>query len=184
MTDTDLTSQEQVNKSVGMCRLHGLHNTEATLRALSAALEAEKEKSGKLAFNLGAMTNTPDTSPEAVERLNALHRQLCFENGDHPQEIDTPYSLGADALVRVRALSAAHAAALVRERDANAKAMQHLRRAEAADAERTALKAELARLRALMEARDAFERGEPSQPPETGVQKRAFPARHQKGTKP
>ena len=38
----DLTSQEQVNKSIGMCRLHGLHNTEATLRALSTALETEK----------------------------------------------------------------------------------------------------------------------------------------------
>ena len=44
MTDQDLTSQEQVNKSIGMCRLHGLHNTEATLRALSAALAAEKAR--------------------------------------------------------------------------------------------------------------------------------------------
>ena len=40
MTDPDLTSQEQVNKSIGMCRLHGLHNTEATLRALSAERDA------------------------------------------------------------------------------------------------------------------------------------------------
>ena len=47
-------------------------------------------------------------------------------------------------------------------------------------AERDAIKAELARLRVLMEARDSFDRGEPSQPPETGVQKRAFIARHQK----
>ena len=48
MTNTpDLTSQDQINKSIGMCRLHGLHNTEATLRALSAALEAEKAESVK-----------------------------------------------------------------------------------------------------------------------------------------
>ena len=46
MTDPDLTSQEQVNKSIGMCRLHGLHNAEATLRALSAALESEREATG------------------------------------------------------------------------------------------------------------------------------------------
>ena len=48
MTDKDLTSQEQVNKAIGMCRLHGLHNTEATLRALSAALETEKARAEAL----------------------------------------------------------------------------------------------------------------------------------------
>ena len=43
MTDTptpDLTAPEQVNKSIGMCRLHGLHGTEATLRALAAERDA------------------------------------------------------------------------------------------------------------------------------------------------
>ena len=43
MTDTPtpgLTAQEQVNKSIGMCRLHGLHGTEATLRALAAERDA------------------------------------------------------------------------------------------------------------------------------------------------
>ena len=42
MTNTDPTSQDQINKSIGMCRLHGLHNTEATLRALSAERDALK----------------------------------------------------------------------------------------------------------------------------------------------
>ena len=110
----DPTSQEQVNKSIGMCRLHGLHNTEATLRALSAALEYERK-----------------------------------ENAELKQECEAAWDKCGERRIAQ----------------------------ETADAERTALKAELARLRALMEARDAFERGEPSQPPETGVQKRAFLAR-------
>ena len=42
MTDKDPTSQDQINKSIGMCRLHGLHNTEATLRALSAERDTLK----------------------------------------------------------------------------------------------------------------------------------------------
>ena len=123
------------------------------------------------------MTNTPDlTAPEAVERLISGPLTEIARSKDMPvtdDDVDTCKLVAAT----LRALSAAHAAALVRERDANAKAMQHLRRAEAAEAERDALKSELARLRALMEARDAFERGEPSQPPETGAQKRAFLAR-------
>ena len=43
MTDPDLTTQEQVNKSIGTCRLHGLYGTAATLRALSAALAAANQ---------------------------------------------------------------------------------------------------------------------------------------------
>ena len=134
------------------------------------------------------MTNTTDTSPEAVERLNALHRQLCFENGDHPQEIDTPYSLGADALVRVRALSAA----LKYERKENAELKQECAAAwgkcgerriaqEAAEAERDALKAELAEAVRFFEA---IADGRFRTPSENVRRARAFLARHQKGTKP
>ena len=42
MTDPDLTAPESVEKSIGMCRLHGLHGTEATLRAFLASLEGGK----------------------------------------------------------------------------------------------------------------------------------------------
>ena len=76
----DLTSPEAVERAIGMCRAHGLHGTEATLRALSAA----------------------------------------------------------------------HAAAIVRERDANAKAMQHLRRANLCDPTQDE------RVKALVEAARPF----------------------------
>ena len=102
------------------------------------------------------MTNTLDTSPEALERFG----NWIAHNASH-----TGIDLWNDAY---NALSAAHAAALVREQVANAKAMQHKARAEAAKAardrwraiwekaqthnkkllaERDALKAENARLR-------------------------------------
>lgn len=35
---------------------------------------------------------------QAAEFLDALHKQTCFEQGDHPDEIDTAFSLGADAI--------------------------------------------------------------------------------------
>ena len=54
-----------------------------------------------------------------------------------------------EAADRIEALSAAHSAALVRERDANAKAMQRLRRAEALTAERDVLAAKLELEKAL-----------------------------------
>ena len=38
MTDTPGTALEAVEHAIGMCRAHGLHGTEATLRALSAEL--------------------------------------------------------------------------------------------------------------------------------------------------
>jgi len=98
------------------------------------------------------MTNTSDTSPEAVERLILGPLTEIAGSKGMPvtdDDVDTCKLVAAT----LRALSA----------------------------ERDALKAELARLRVLMEARDSFDRGEPSQPPETGVQKRAFIA-HQKET--
>jgi hypothetical protein len=35
---------------------------------------------------------------KAARKLNEVHRQVCFENGDHALEVDTPYSLGAAAI--------------------------------------------------------------------------------------
>lgn len=44
---------------------------------------------------------TPDEQTvERVAFLRHLHEQVSFENGDHPKEIDTAYSAGADALER------------------------------------------------------------------------------------
>ena len=37
---------------------------------------------------------------KARSALMEMHRQVCFENGDHPDEVDTPYSVGADAITR------------------------------------------------------------------------------------
>jgi hypothetical protein len=43
---------------------------------------------------------------KAARKLNEVHRQVCFENGNHALEVDTPYSLGADALQRIAKLEA------------------------------------------------------------------------------
>ena len=91
------------------------------------------------------MTNTPDTSPEAVERTCQELLDTCK---GQPAQISWPHRPQHKAVATLRALSAAHAAALVRERDANAKAMQHLRRAEAAEA---ALKEERASNKIVLE---------------------------------
>ena len=37
---------------------------------------------------------------EARLILEGLHNQVCFENGDHPDEVNTAYSIGADAIAR------------------------------------------------------------------------------------
>ena len=80
----------------------------------------------------------PDlTAPEAVAITVKRLRHDWLEQKDEAAIADM-----------LEALSAAHAAALVREQDANAKAMQHLRRAEATDERVKALEAENARLRA------------------------------------
>ena len=72
------------------------------------------------------MTN-PDTAPEAVERLaNRLGGTPLYDGGG--EESDLP----DNAAATLRALSAALKAAEARERDANARAMQHLRLADAA----------------------------------------------------
>jgi|AntAceMinimDraft_11_1070367.scaffolds.fasta_scaffold182722_1 hypothetical protein len=40
----------------------------------------------------------------AVHMLRQAHDQLCFEQGDHKDEIDTAYSMGADAIERLGAM--------------------------------------------------------------------------------
>ena len=37
--------------------------------------------------------------------LRRQHEAACFEVGQHPDEFDTPFSTGADAIERVAALS-------------------------------------------------------------------------------
>jgi hypothetical protein len=44
MSDTPDLTPEAVNRAIGMCRVHGLHGTEAMLRALSAALATERAR--------------------------------------------------------------------------------------------------------------------------------------------
>lgn len=39
-----------------------------------------------------------------ISFLREQHRQVCFEQGDHPDEIDTAYSAGADAIERLHAI--------------------------------------------------------------------------------
>ena len=70
MTDPDLTAPESVEKSIGMCRLHGLHGTEATLRALSSALEAERVANGhekRMRLEVIAMEKAATARAEAVD---------------------------------------------------------------------------------------------------------------------
>jgi hypothetical protein len=38
--------------------------------------------------------------------LMRMHREICFEHGDHPDEVTTPYSEGADAIKRLAAITA------------------------------------------------------------------------------
>ena len=106
MTDQGLTAPESVEKSIGMCRLHGLHNTEATLRALSAALEAEKAShtatlkdaqdecaraeaaEAKLKEAVEVMQRIKDYryDPNIGIELNRLEAHLSSLEGDKPDE--------------------------------------------------------------------------------------------------
>lgn len=40
----------------------------------------------------------------AVSFLRSQHAQICFERGDHKDEVDTPWSRGADAIEQCAAL--------------------------------------------------------------------------------
>ncbi|HDZ51401.1 hypothetical protein LCGC14_0113320 [marine sediment metagenome] len=39
-------------------------------------------------------------------QLQEMHRAACFEAGDHPEEVDTAFSLGADAMQRMAVIDA------------------------------------------------------------------------------
>jgi hypothetical protein len=117
------------------------------------------------------MTNTPDTTPEVVERFARTY------NGGLSWDI-VPNHEGEWVRYSDYATLSAERDALIHGRDM----MGRLWEKEKARAE--AAEAEVSRLReALMEARDAFDRGEPSQPPKTGVEKRALIAALQKEIK-
>jgi hypothetical protein len=45
-------------------------------------------------------------SQRRVKALRDLHEQSCFEAGVLPDEVDTPFSAGADAIERLDALEA------------------------------------------------------------------------------
>lgn len=74
------------------------------------------------------------TSEWASSSLRNLHRTLCYERGDHPDEIDTAASLGADALDRVEAIAAEKAKVEAELDQAVFFLEEHKRSAEAAEA--------------------------------------------------
>jgi hypothetical protein len=41
-----------------------------------------------------------------VELLRDMHQQVCEEQGDHPDEVDTAFSEGADAIERLSSIEA------------------------------------------------------------------------------
>jgi hypothetical protein len=41
-----------------------------------------------------------------VALLRHMHREACYAEGDHPDEIDTAFSEGADAIERLAAIDA------------------------------------------------------------------------------
>ncbi len=98
------------------------------------------------------MTNTPDTSPEAVERL-----ALTYDSDDDMQHMETDFAGGWVRYENYAAISAALGTAI--RNWANNELTHKLlesrdfeeARAEAAEAERDALKAENARLREALE---------------------------------
>ncbi|AGG91192.1 MULTISPECIES: hypothetical protein [unclassified Sulfitobacter] len=58
-----------------------------------------------------------DAQRKAHTFLMGQHRQSCFEQGDHPDETDTPYSIGADAIARP--MTVAEAAKVLRDNTPN-----------------------------------------------------------------
>ena len=135
MTDKDLTP-EAVERAIGMCRAHGLHGTEAALRALSARV-----------FDLEA----------AIDSAEAEHG--LTSNGN---------------LWRFWSKEA---------RDLASKLTEERARAEAAEAERDALKAQLAEaVGVLRQIRNMKPHHAGQTPNEYHMQDRAraYLARHQK----
>lgn len=103
------------------------------------------------------MTDPTPTRAE-VERcaasfLRSQHEQLCFEQGDHKDEVDTAYSLGADANERCAALRE-RAEAAERERDGAVQWRNHYRQSwlDCRDALTAARRAEAAAWNDAIEA--------------------------------
>ena len=103
MTDPDLTTQERVNKSIGTCRLHGLYGTAATLRALSAALAAEKEEN-RWAYIQAALDDQKDerskleTRAEAAEAARDKWRSMWEREQTHNEDLEAKLRKAVDVL--------------------------------------------------------------------------------------
>ena len=89
------------------------------------------------------MTDTPDTSPEAVERLAKDHDEV----GDSPDKYVMGHPHHWKTAATLRALSAALEQMTAIKDIHQVKRHEYFERAEAAEAERDALKAELAAAR-------------------------------------
>lgn len=67
------------------------------------------------------MTDAKVRQKKASQTMSSLHLQISYENGDHPEEVDTAYSLAADALLAVAPLRANLESAAARADAAEAK---------------------------------------------------------------
>ena len=83
MTDTQDTSPEAVERAIGMCRAHGLHGTEATLRALSAALLDVSKREAAMMARYDAKLEAADVQLTALKAELAdaveIAERLCKE---------------------------------------------------------------------------------------------------------
>lgn len=69
-------------------------------KALSLDAPVESQVPMKETFSMDEITRAH------WAQLQDMHRSACFEAGDHPDEVDTAFSAGADAIERLAAIDA------------------------------------------------------------------------------
>lgn len=92
----------------------------------------------------------------AVSFLRSQHAQICFERGDHKDEVDTPWSRGADAIEQCAALrERAEAAEAERDRQYDENVNRIAMQARAENERDAARRAEAAAWNDAIEAAEA-----------------------------